>query len=99
SKTSIGIANNNQATSGISRNATWINEQTLTYQHTFGKHSLNAILGNTLQSNVLDYKYLEGNGFANDSFKQISSAANIIAADNWTKYTIASYFGRVGYSY
>ncbi|QQT32950.1 TonB-dependent receptor [Sphingobacterium multivorum] len=99
SKTSIGIANNNQATSGISRNATWINEQTLTYQNTFGKHSLNAILGNTLQSNVLDYKYLEGNGFANDSFKQISSAANIIASDNWTKYTIASFFGRVGYSY
>ncbi|MFZ4861990.1 SusC/RagA family TonB-linked outer membrane protein [Sphingobacterium sp. Mn56C] len=99
SKTSIGIANNNQATSGISRNGTWINEQTLSYQQVFGKHSLTGLVGNTLQSNVLDFTYLEGNGFANDSFKQISSAANILGSESWTKYTIASFFGRAGYSY
>ncbi|MFD2966403.1 SusC/RagA family TonB-linked outer membrane protein [Sphingobacterium bambusae] len=99
SKTSIGIANGNQATSGITRNSTWINEQTLTYQKRFAEHQLTALIGNTLQSNVLDYSYLEGNGFANDSYKLISSAANIKGTENWTKYTISSFFGRLGYSY
>ncbi|MFD2598748.1 SusC/RagA family TonB-linked outer membrane protein [Sphingobacterium corticis] len=100
SKTSIGIANGNQATSGITRNSTWINEQILSYQTTIANnHQLNALVGNTLQSNVLDFSYLEGNGFANDSYKLISSAATIRGSENWTKYTISSFFGRVGYNY
>ncbi|WP_437917965.1 SusC/RagA family TonB-linked outer membrane protein [Sphingobacterium sp. LRF_L2] len=99
SKTSIGIANDNQATSGITRNSTWINEQTLSYQKGFGEHQFNALIGNTLQSNVFDYSYLEGNGFANDSYKLISSAATIKGSESWSKYTISSFFGRAGYNY
>lgn len=99
SKTSIGIANANQATSGISRNSTWINEQILSYQTNIGQHQLSALIGNTLQSNTFDYAYLEGNGFANDSYKLISSAATVRGSESWSKYTISSFFGRVGYNY
>ncbi|MNK17926.1 TonB dependent receptor [compost metagenome] len=97
--TSIGSAQEGQATSGISRSGTWINEQTLTYQTNFDKHRLTALVGNTLQSNVLEYSYAEGNGFANNSFTLISSSASRTATENWSKYSIASFFGRLGYSY
>lgn len=99
SKTSIGSAQGGQSTSGISRSGTWINEQTLTYQKYFGKHRISGLVGNTLQSNVLEYAYAEGNGFASDSYKLISSASIRTAAENWTKYSIASFFGRAGYNY
>src|SRR5690606_22880714 len=43
--------------------------------------------------------YAEGSGFANSSYKRISSAASTLASDQWTKHTIASFFGRIGYNY
>lgn len=97
--TSIGSAQGGQSTSGISRSGTWINEQVLTYQKSFDKHQITALVGNTLQSNILEYAYAEGNGFANNSYKLISSASTRTASESWTQYTIASFFGRVGYNY
>lgn len=97
--TSIGSAQGGQATEGISRNGTWINEQTLTYQKNFNKHRVTALVGNTLQSNELSYLYAEGNGFANNDYQLISSAATRTSTENWSKYTIASFFGRLGYNY
>jgi len=98
--TSIGKANNGQATSGISENTTWINEQTLNYQKQFNSvHKITALVGNTLQHNTLNYLYAEGNGFANNSYKLISSASTRTSSQDWTAYSIASFFGRAGYQY
>ncbi len=44
SKTSIGKAVNGQATSALTQNSTWINEQTLTYVKNFGNHHFNFLL-------------------------------------------------------
>lgn len=97
--TSIGSAVNGKAIESVTQNTAWINEQVLTYNKKINAHNLTVLLGNTLQSNTLKYTYAEGNGFANGNYKLISSAASTLASDRWTKHTIASYFGRIGYSF
>ena len=91
---------NGYATSSISQYTTWLNEQTLTYRKKLGSnHTLGLLVGNTLQSDVLARTYAEGRGFANDNFTQISSAATTAASQNWSKSTLASFFGRADYNF
>jgi TonB-linked SusC/RagA family outer membrane protein len=87
------------ATSGIIQNSSWLNEQTLTYRKKFGKHNLGILAGNTLQSNTYERTFLDGKGFANNSFTQISSASVITGTQNWSKNTLASFFGKIDYSF
>lgn len=97
--TTIGSGVGGKAISSITQSTNWINEQTLTYNNGIGAHNFTVLVGNTLQSSVLANIYAEGNGFANSSYKRISSAASTLASDQWTKHTIASFFGRIGYNY
>lgn len=90
---------NGLATSTISQNSSWLNEQTLSWQERAGKHSFGVLVGNTLQSNVYERTYLEGRGFANNSFTKISSATTIAGTQNWSKNTLASFFGKVNYGF
>lgn len=88
------------ATSSITQNSNWLNEQTLSYRKTFNnRHTLGVLLGNTLQSEVLSRTYAEGRGFANNEFKIISSASSTLSTENWSKNTLASFFSRVDYNY
>ena len=97
-QTSIGKANNGEAISGLTQNSTWINEQTLTYQKDFGIHHLNFLLGNSFQSNTDALTSATGTQFANDAFRDISSASVRTAAQTWTRYSLASFFGRADYN-
>ncbi|MET0299518.1 MAG: TonB-dependent receptor [Flavitalea sp.] len=87
------------ATSGIRQFTSWINEQTLTYRKKFGNHKAGILVGNTLQSDVLTRTYAEGRGFANNSFRKISSASVVSGSENWSKATLSSFFTRVDYSF
>ncbi|KIC90742.1 SusC/RagA family TonB-linked outer membrane protein [Flavihumibacter solisilvae] len=88
------------ATSSITQNSNWVNEQTLSYRRSFGsKHAFGAIVGNTLQQSVYDRTYLEGRGFANNSFTQIASASAVSGTQSWSKNSLASFFGKVDYSF
>ncbi|MET0299654.1 MAG: TonB-dependent receptor [Flavitalea sp.] len=99
SKTSIGRASNGDATSSLTQNTTWINEQTLSYNKKFGEHSLNLLAGNTVQGNTIATTFANGKGFANDNYKLISAASTQTAQQFWSKYTLTSFFGRAGYDY
>lgn len=99
SQTSIGKAAGGSATSALTQNSTWINEQTLTYQKNLGVHHLNFLLGNSLQSNLITLTSAQGTGFANDNFQDISSASVRTAAQTWTKNSLASFFGRFDYNF
>jgi TonB-linked SusC/RagA family outer membrane protein len=91
---------NGLATSSISQNTSWVNEQTLTYKPILGEqHQLTAIVGNTVQENIYSRTYLEGRGFANNSFTLLSSASSITGTQNWSKNSLASFFGKLNYSY
>jgi len=90
---------NGLATSTISQSTSLINEQTLTYRKTFGKHGIGFLLGNTLQSDVATFTGATGKGFANNSFKQISSASTTTSTQGWSKNTLASFFSKADYNY
>ncbi|GAB2603512.1 TonB-dependent receptor [Spirosoma areae] len=91
---------NGFATSSVSQYTTWLNEQTLTYRKRIGSsHSFGVLLGNTLQSDNLTRTYAEGRGFPNNSFTQISSASTTASTQNWSKSTLASFFGKVDYNF
>lgn len=88
------------ATSSISQNTTWINEQTLTYRHKFAeKHTVGVLLGNSVQSNTLKNTTARGTGFPNNSYKQISSASILTNSESWTQSSLASFFSRVDYNF
>jgi len=91
---------NGLATSALTLNSTWINEQTLTYKTTFnGKHNFGVVIGNTVQSNLTTVNSLQGTGFPNNSYTSISSAATTTASQSWTKGNLSSFFGRFDYNY
>ncbi|MBC8152461.1 MAG: TonB-dependent receptor, partial [Bacteroidetes bacterium] len=90
---------NGFATSSVSQYTTWLNEQTLAYRKRLGTHSFGVLLGNTLQSDNLTRTYAEGRGFPNNAFTQISSAATTASTQNWSKSTLASFFGKVDYNF
>jgi TonB-linked SusC/RagA family outer membrane protein len=88
------------ATSGITQALSWLNEQTLTYRKELNdKHSFGILVGNTLQKNTYQRTFLQGTGFANNSFTQISSASVITGTQNWNQNTLASFFGKVDYNF
>ncbi|QNL52642.1 TonB-dependent receptor [Olivibacter sp. SDN3] len=88
------------ATSAIGQATTWINEQTLTYRKTWNeKHAFGVLLGNTLQGSTLERTSATGRGFASNDFKLISSAANSTSSQDWEKYNLASFFGRIDYGF
>lgn len=87
------------ATSSIGQFTSLLNEQTLTYRKHGGKHNLGVLVGNTLQSDVYTRTASEGRGFANNSFKLISSAAITTGTQTWTKSTLASFFSKVDYGF
>jgi TonB-linked SusC/RagA family outer membrane protein len=98
-QTSIGKAVGGNATSAITQNSTWINEQTLTYQKNLEDHHFNFLAGNSIQSTLFKLTSAEGSGFANDNFVDISSASIRTSGQLWSKYSLASFFGRADYNF
>jgi len=91
---------NGLATSAITQATTWINEQTLTFRKKVNEiHSFGVLIGNTLQGTSFDLTSASGRGFASNSFKLISSAATTTSSQDWDKFSLASFFGRVDYGF
>jgi len=91
---------NGLATSSLTQNSTWIDEQTLSYKTIFGsKNNFSAVVGNTVQSNLTTNTSATGTGFPNNSYTSISSAATTTSSQSWTKGNLASFFARVDYNY
>lgn len=101
SLTLIGAApTNGLATSAITNNSTWLNEQTLSYRKLFNnKHSFGFLIGNSLQGDVIDLTSAQGTNFPNDNFKNIASAAIRVGSQNWTKSSLSSFFSRADYNF
>ena len=87
------------ATSSITQFTTLLNEQLLTYRKKIDNHGFGLLVGNSLQSDVNARTFAQGTGFPNNSFTQISSAANTSSGQTWTKSTLASFFSKMDYNY
>jgi TonB-linked SusC/RagA family outer membrane protein len=90
---------NGLATSSVGQQTSLLNEQTLTYRKTLGKHGFGVLVGNTLQGDISTGTSSTGRGFANNSFKQISSAATTTGSQSWNKGKLASFFSKIDYNY
>ncbi|HEY8400226.1 MAG TPA: TonB-dependent receptor [Cytophagaceae bacterium] len=100
-KTLLGAPpTNGRATSSKTQASTWINEQTLRYSKKIaGKHTIGLLGGNTLQGTIISNTTAGGTNFPNNSYTQISAAANQTASQWWTKSTLASFFTRADYNF
>jgi TonB-linked SusC/RagA family outer membrane protein len=88
------------ATSSIGQRTSLLNEQTLSYRKRLNdKHSFGILIGNTLQSDITTRTFAQGTGFANNSYKLISSAAVTTGSENWSRRNLASFFTRVDYNF
>lgn len=74
-------------------------ENTLRYEKTFGKHYLNVLVGQSYQK--FDFREIRtfGSGLEEPYVKSLGSAANISATDNQQPAAIASFLGRINYTY
>jgi len=95
----ISGAPNGTATSTTSQSTTLLNEQTLNFRKSIGDHSFGILLGNTIQSNVSTSTGSSGVGFANNAFSLVSSASTTTGSQSWGKANLASFFGRINYSF
>ena len=74
-------------------------ENTLNYDKTFGKHSVQALLGQSYrQGNVL-LRQSSSQGFTMPYYPVIDNGASRSSKGSETENTLSSYFGRVNYSY
>jgi len=99
---SAGIATNGSAASYATKNVVFTNEQVLTYIRSFGrerKHSLNALVGNTLNSVQTQNTNATGQGFPANSITTISSAATTTGSSLNTRTKLVSFFGKASYTY
>jgi len=108
----LNSSTSNTTTSQVTaynRNLTWNWDNTITYNRSFGKHNLTALVGTSAQkstSSGLQGTFLGEpvNSFDDASINFALPAANRIAVsalglDAVQPHTLASYFGRVTYDY
>lgn len=76
-------------------------ENTLTYTADFDAHSVTSVIGASWQGNSNEYAQTAGRDFPDERvLTNLSSAATIVfATGHATRSGLASYFGRVNYSY
>lgn len=94
----------NSVVKGINLWSNWIFENNLSYDKTFGKHGLNLVVGMSAQE--FNYRNLTGtrNNLATNNPDQAFLSAsqdgeNQIANGNASESALASYYGRVNYSF
>jgi TonB-dependent starch-binding outer membrane protein SusC len=99
-KLNAGAAVNGLASSFITSDKTWINENTFFYSANLNKHSADVLVGNSIQDSEQSVNYSQGQQFPSDAFRQMSAAAVITSAGtSSTKYGLISFFSRINYSF
>ena len=95
---------NGQAKRGQTQTTNFLNENTLSYDRTFGTiHSIDAVAGYTRQQSDLVNSQISNSNFVNDIdvFESIGSgtqAGGPIVSSSHTRWTLASYLGRLNYT-
>ncbi len=89
----------NYAWSNSSTIYNWVNENTLNYVNSFGKHHINAIVGYTIQEENNQHQYLEGRNFPNDNITTLNAAQARTGISEERKWSLLSYLGRIQYNF
>lgn len=100
---STGFAVKGYASVGSVKATTWINENTLTYDHAFNNtHFLNVLVGYTMQHQSDESAVASAQNFPNDltKFNNLNYASTpVLSVSDAHESALNSYLGRVSYSY
>ena len=98
--TSVGNKNFAELNERNNDNLSRLNENTLNYTKTFGKHNVNALLGQSVQVSDFRQVGVVGRNFPNNEIRVASAAAERAQMPGFQSTTaLLSYFGRVNYSF
>lgn len=103
SLTTVQFAENSQLTKSRNKMSSWLIENTLTYNKTFGDHEVTALLGTSAQENREEAL----SGTANDVpfeteanlYLGLGDPETYFITNTGDRFTFLSYFGRVNYSF
>ena len=95
----------NSVYTSFNRGLTWMWDNTVSYNKTFGKHTLSALVGHSAQA--VNGRYIGGSKkdipVTDLQDATIDYARNELSEDiyggRWERYAIESYFGRANYNY
>lgn len=99
---SAGIANNGSASSFETKNLVLTNEQVITFIKTAGpsgKHNINALIGNTVNSVLSQGTSATGTGFASNDLTAVSVASIRSGSSYRNQSKLISFFGKASYTY
>ncbi|MEO9031820.1 MAG: TonB-dependent receptor [Ginsengibacter sp.] len=74
-------------------------ENTLNYTKSFGKHSIQALAGQSYRDGKVVLRESSAQGFTQPYYPVVSNGATSSAKGTETENTLVSYFGRINYSY
>jgi TonB-linked SusC/RagA family outer membrane protein len=97
--TYLGNSTNGFAGVNTNNNYDWLNENTLTYDKTFGIHAINVVVGQTYQewkdrSANTTATTLSSNSYGTDN---LGVGASVTSTSSTAVHTLASFLGRVNY--
>jgi TonB-linked SusC/RagA family outer membrane protein len=89
------------STFGSNQRSTWLAEPQATYIKTWGRHSINSVVGATWQENYYLYQSIMGTGYTSDVLLSSirAAATKNFLADDEVQYRYQAFFGRMGYSF
>lgn len=88
------------AIEGASQNRKLVMNNTATFVKLFGKHSLNAVIGQSFETSKEQRLKVSGRGFSNDNIKSIGFVADkSVDAALTQEWALFSMFGRINYQY
>ncbi len=88
------------ASYGTKNLSSWIVEPQITYNKSFGKSRINALLGTTFLDDTKTGNYLFGQGYSSDQLLHSPLAASSLTVDNYfnNEYKYNAFFGRINYN-
>lgn len=98
-KAYYGLNSNPVATSSNKTLYNWLWENQLSYNRTFGEHSINGVLVQSVQKESLSYLWASATDFPNDYVQTLTGGTVNQGKDGTEEWALASYIGRVSYNY
>jgi len=95
-----GVGTGGIATVGSTFTTSWLNENTLNYSKTFGRHAINAVAGFTAQTSQTKGEIASAATFAFDdlSYNALQNGTGARApSSSASAWQLASYLGRINY--
>jgi TonB-linked SusC/RagA family outer membrane protein len=96
------ISSTGSASVSTSQSTSLLNENTVSYNDTFGKHSISAVAGFTFQNFNYTYLGASGSGFLSDNTETYnlgSAGSPGVPGSSYSKSVLLSVIGRVNYNY